>query len=412
MTLRLFRAGIRVERSCSLRCHASYGARPLTHEGMMTKYHGRPTAKDELMLLEQTEDYISRWRLNKWEFRVPPLLSSHMKEKVMLQQDVLKSLILTISEERKSVERDIALLASLTGISPESVRGKTRAWLQEEASKLRWNGEVNKAREVRDAFLRLEIYGAKDHRILERLCCIYSLGLQGTFEEAFGNIVTQDSLTGKFSVDESNPFGELLSLIVTRYPHIDIIHDFQGFNVATGYRGSLRRFMAYCLGKKLKVDVPKGNERVVLHSVENREILFDFGNSKERITVDDSVYGLPDFMYINHSDIFLITIAAENHWLRNRQLPHSKQLEGIARRASFVVGAPFEKTRIRNILLPPNYVDKASLLRLTENVLSLSEDIVKEAVPWISVYEKELDSQDVDYCELQKTVNEEEWLTL
>ncbi|CAC9515773.1 conserved hypothetical protein [Leishmania infantum JPCM5] len=379
---------------------------------MLAKYGDLTVVKDDLTLLEKTESYIAKWRLNRWEFRVPPLLYPSEREKVMLQHETLKALCLNRAEEHKHVLGDIQIVAAITGISPESVREKNRAWLQEEASKLRWKGEVNKAKELRDAFLRLEVYGSRDHRLLERLCCIYGMGMQGTFDEAFSNIIVQDPSTGKLYVDEANPFAELQAYILSRYPQIDLIHDFLGLNVVSGYRPSLGRFLIHCLSKKNSISNPVSNGRVLLYVSASKETLFDYGDSKNQITHDDSIYGLPDFMYVRGSDIFLITISADNHWLRKRQVPHNKQLEGIARRCSFVLGIPLDKVRIRNLLLPPNYVDSSSLRRLTETVLDMSPASVKEAVPWISLYEKELDAQDVDYCELEKTVNEEEWLTL
>lgn len=410
--LRLFRESQRARCVSAARWHAAYGARALSHGDMLDKYGDVKVTRDEVSLLEQTESYIARWRLNKWEFRVPPLLSPAERERVLLQQDVLKSLCLSQAEERKHVHRDIQLVAALTGISPESVRERNRAWLQEEASKLRWRGEVNKAKELRDAFLRLEVYGSRDHRLLERLCCIYGMGMQGTFDEAFSNLIVQDPASGMLSVDEANPFSELQAYIISRYPQIDLIHDFLGFNLVSGYRPSLSRFLVHCVATKNGIASPASSSRVLLHVSGSNETLFDFGDSKNTIARDDSVYGLPDFMYVRDSDIFLITIAADNHWLRKRQVPHAKQLEGVARRGSFVLGIPFDKVRIRNILLPPSYVDANSLRRLTEVVLAMSPEVVKEAAPWMAVYHKELDAQDVDYCELEKTVNEEEWLTL
>lgn len=386
---------------------------PLTHAEIAAKYSKKTSEKTELELLEQVEDRIARWRLNKWEFRIPPLLGADVREKLLLQQDMLKSLCLSQNQQLEAVKRDIDVVASLTGTAPETVREKNRAWLQEEASKLRWKGDVNKAKDLRDAFLRLEVYGSRDYRLLERLCTVYGLGLQGTYEDAFSNLIVEDPVTGRAKVDESNPFVELLSHIVSRFPHIDIIFDFLGFNPVTGYRPSLRRFMDEMLRKKNGVDVATpSSQRVVFHSPESKELLFDFGDSKAQVAVDDSVYGLPDFLYMNHSDFFLITVASDNHWLRSRQVPHRKQLEGIARRGAFVFGIPYESARIRNLLLPPNYMDKSSLLRLLEGVLGLSEEQQKASAPWLSLYDKELDAKDVDFCELAQTVNEEHWLTL
>lgn len=412
LLLRSLRGAQLVRSANTLRFHAGYGATTLSHTDMISRYADRTVTRDELSLLEEAETYIANWRLNKWEFRVPPLLSPAEREKVMLQQDILKSLCLHQADEQKRVLHDIQVVAALTGVSPDDVRSKNRAWLQEEASKLRWKGEVNKAKELRDAFLRLEVYGSRDHRLLERLCCMYGLGMQGTFEEAFSNLIVQDPATGKLFVNESNPFGELQAYIISRYPQIDVIHDFLGFNVVAGYRPSLRRLLVQCLAAKNGIANPVSNGRVLLHIGASKETLFEFGDSKGQIAQDDSVYGLPDFMYVRGGDIFLITIAAENHWLRKRQVPHAKQLEGIARRGSFVLGIPFDKVRIRNVLLPPNYVDAVSLRRLTESVLEMDPEVLKTVAPWASLYDKELDAKDVDYCKLEKTVNEEEWLTL
>ncbi|KPA83446.1 putative mitochondrial hypothetical protein [Leptomonas pyrrhocoris] len=412
LPFRCFRVLQVIRSGNALRFHAAYGAKALSHEDMTARFGSHTVNRDELALLEETEKCIAKWRLNKWEFRIPPLLNPAEREKVMLQQDILKSFCLNQADERKHVLHDIEIVVSLTGISADSVREKTRAWLQEEASKLRWKGEVNKAKELRDAFLRLEVYGSRDYRLLDRICCMYGLGMQGTFDEAFNNIIVQDPSTGKLSVDESNPFVELQAYIISRYPQIDIIHDFLGFNIVSGYRSSLSRFLVQCLAAKNNLTNPVSNSRVLLQVNASKEVLFDFGDSRGQIAQDDSVYGLPDFMYVRGSDIFLITIAAESHWLRKRQVPHAKQLEGIARRGSFVLGIPFEKVRIRNVLLPPNYVDAASLRRLTENVLEMAPDVVTKTAPWSSLYEKELDTKDVDYCELERTVNEEEWLTL
>lgn len=397
----------------AVRKHASYGVSPLTHKEMRLRFHEAPAANtNELALLQQTEELISRWRLNKWEFRIPPLLPAYQKEKLMLQLDVLKGLCLDQSKQLQAVKSDVALVASITGISEDAVRGKTRTWLQEEAAKLRWHGEVNRAKSLRDAFLRLEVYGSPDHRLLERLCCVYGMGMLGTFEGAFSNTIVQDPVTGEIHVEETSSFSQLLAYITSRYPDFDIVYDFLGFNPSTGYRASLSRFLATALYKKAGIETSEANGRILFSDPVVKEVLFDFGDSSKSISADDSVYGLPDLLFIRGGDIVLITVASSNHWLRNRQLPHRKQLEGIGRRASMVMGIPFERVRVRNLLLPPDYVDRVSLQRLFEGVLEMTPAQQKEFFPWVSVYEKELDSRDVDYCELAKTVNAEEWLTL
>lgn len=396
----------------ALRSHATYGMMPLTHRDMRLRYNEAPSKVDELALLQQTEELIAHWRLNKWEFRIPPLIPAHQKEALLLQLDILKSLCIDQSRHLDAIKADIGLVASVVGISPELVREKNRAWLQEEAAKLRWRGEVNKAKSLRDAFLKLEVCGSRDHRLLERLCCIYGMGMLGTFEEAFDNTIVLDRASGKLAVKQENPFAQLLAYINTRFPDFAIIYDFMGFNPTAGYRASLNQFLMSGLCKKAGVESPAPNGRVLFSNTQTKEALFDFGDSKRGITADDSVYGLPDFLFARGGDLILITVASGNHWLRNRQLPHRKQLEGIGRRASMVLGIPFDSVRVRNLLLPPDYVDKNSLQRLCEAVLDVNPQQQKELFPWISMYNKELDPRDVDFCELAKTVNEEAWITL
>lgn len=393
------------------RSHASYGVTPLSHVNMKERFTVVDNATSELELLELAEQRISTWKLNKWQFRIPPLLSLDKRETLLLQRDILKGLCLDRARQLDSIGHDLELVATLANISPDTVRDKNRSWLQEEMGKLRWRGEVNKAKELRDAFLRLEVCGSRDYQLLQRLCCIYGLGMLGTFEEAFSDTIVVDSVSKKLSVDERNPFIDLLSRIVSNYPHIDIIYDFLGFNPSAGYRDSLGHFLSEILSHRCdKKSTPSG--RVLFSNQTTKEVLFDVGDSSKSITSNDSVYGLPDFLYSRGSDLFLITIASSNHWLRNRQIPHAKQLEGIGRRWSFVLGAPFDSVRIKNVLLPPQYLDKNSLNRILDIVLEISPEEQRKFAPWLSVYDKELDERDVDFAELTKTVNEEEWLTL
>ncbi|CCW68167.1 unnamed protein product [Phytomonas sp. Hart1] len=395
------------------RFHSTYGITPLTHKQMQVRF-GNPNKeiRDQQTLLKLTELQMSKWRLNKWNFRVPLLIDGEQKRQLFLQLDILKSLCIEQMKQNEAVENDIKLVSSLTGISPNLVQQKNRAWLHEEAAKLRWMGELNKAKDLRDAFLRLEVYGSSDHRLLERLCCVYGLGMLGTFEKAFSNLITEKNATGELYVDEGNPFTELLQYIMTRFPHFDIIYDFLGFNPVSGYRASLSRFLTSLFQAKYINEKNMTSGRILFHNPHRKEILFDYGDSKNTIGFNDSIFGLPDFLYIKNMDFYLIIIASNNHWLRNRQVPHRKQLEGIARRGSFVFGIPIDKVRIKNLLLPPYYLDNASLLRLVDIILDLSKEKQKELIPWLSLYDKKLDPKDIDYCELSTTVNEEEWLTL
>lgn len=397
----------------SIRLHSSYGFSVLDHAGLVARFQDQPRKSDDslLSLLEKTEYTIANWKLNKWEFRLPPLLVPSEKEKWTLQLNILKSFFIERGKLLKDIKRDIDLVSSLGEVPPSEVRNKSRTWVQEKVSKLRWNGEVDKAKGLRDAFSRLEVYGAREHQVLERLCAIYGLGLVNTFDDAFGNFIVEDEITRTRSVIKENFFLELLSMIVTEHPYIGLLYDFLGFNSRLGYRSSLGSLLKKAVEHKHKI-FPGEEGRMLVNDAQRKIILFDVSESKALIASDDSIYGLPDFLYICGSNFFLITIASENFWLRNRQLPHKKQMEGIGRRGSFVLGIPLSNVRIRNVLLPPNYLDKPSLSRLLSDVVNLSLTESVSIFPWLNLYDKELDKCDLDFCEMIKHNAHEEWVTL
>ncbi|RNF11335.1 hypothetical protein TraAM80_00971 [Trypanosoma rangeli] len=393
-----------------IRAHATYDVAPLSHKQIFSLYRNWGKTRNELDLLEEVEEKIFRWKLNKWQMRIPPLITAHEKEVIRQQQELLKDLFFNWRKCRDAVDADLELISSITSLPKETIREKNRLWLQEEAAKLRWVGEVNKATQLRDAFLRLEVCGSRDHMLLERLCCIYGLGLQGSFENAFSNYIMEDPTTKKIYINESNAFSELMAHIVNTYPQIAIIYDFLGFNLIEGYRSSLRQYLQCMISRSSQETTTTG--RLFFGTGKPAEILFDFGNSKESLVSGEHVQGFPDFVFVKGADITLIIIASDNFWLRNRQLPHRKQMEGIARRASFVLGIPFSDVRVRNLLLPPNYLDKDSICRINEVVLGISDAEQRILAPWLEMYQKKLDSKDVDFCYLMKSTNEEEWLTL
>lgn len=397
---------------CFVRNHASYDSSMLRYEDLANSTKSRApenNSKAYLLLLEETERNISSWNLNKWEFRLPPLLAPHEKEKRMLQLNILKSFFIQRSKTIAEVENDLNFVSGATGVDPEAVKMKSRLWLQDQVTKLRWSGEVNKAKQLSDAFVRLEVYGARDFRLLERLCAIYGLGTFSTFENAFSNYIVQDE-AGKNKIQASNPFSDLLSVIVHRYPFIELLYDFLGFNTA-GYRDSLKSFLGQVVEKKHQISQFKRG-RALACATNPRLVLFDCVESKAYVSSNDSVYGLPDFVFIHDNRFYFITIASDNFWLRSRQLLHKRQMEGIGRRGSLVFGIPFEKVQMRHILLPPRYLDKASLTRLLEGVFNLSSAEMVSMFPWIDLYDKELDDSDVDFCETQKQCFEADWVTL
>lgn len=383
------------------------------HRELLSRYSDAPStsSKSILDLLEETEERISLWKLNKWEFRISSLVSGKDKETYLLQLDVLKAFFLERSKVLERTKRDLQQISRLGGVSIEQVRHKDQLWLQDTIAKLRWSGEVNKAKALRDAFTRLEIMGGRDYRILERLAAIYGLGMLNSFESAFTNMIVEDKETGRKTVQRENSFTQLLTKLLQNYPYVRLVHDFLGFNVSSGYRSSLRELLAAAVEERHSVETHV-REKLIANDWRQRVILFDFLDSSSLIASNDTIYGLPDFVYITGPHFYLITVASENFWLRSRQLPHKVQMEGIGRRGSFVLGIPLQEVKIKNILLPPKYLDRSSIARLLQEVFGLSTSSISSRFPWFNSYTKELDEKDVDFCEMLKKNVSEEWLTL
>mmetsp|Transcript_15045 Transcript_15045/g.17348 ORF Transcript_15045/g.17348 Transcript_15045/m.17348 type:complete len:419 (-) Transcript_15045:159-1415(-) len=405
---------------CSVRGIASYGKTALSHAEVVAKFQAVEVpsdgAVDELSLLETVEERMRGWRLNRWEHRVPVLSSQSEKEAAQSQLHTIKSLILDHAKTHAIMLQDMDLVCTTLKVSPEDLRTKTRAWLQEEIAKMRWNGDVAQAKAVRDAFVRLEQYGSRDFKYFERLCSVYGLAKLGTFDDAFSHVVVPKQ--NSIALDTSSPFHNLMAVLVRKYPTLDLVFDFLGFNEVEGYRASLGRYLTLGLESKYATAtsaVP--SSRVLFQhdaSLASREVLFDYGNSAR--SVADSTegrHGVADFVHVRGNDITLITIVSPNRWLRSRQIANPKQLEGIARRSSFVFGMPYDAVRIRNLLLPPSYLDRVSLDRINRHVLALDPATLQSTAPWISMYAKELDvARDADYAQMTKVKPEEEWVKL
>lgn len=383
----------------------------------------KPTASDqkvdELALLEQVEERISSWRLSKWEQRVPVLLSQADKEAAQLQLHNVKTVLLDQAKTRALIDSDMNIVCSVLKVSRDELRLKSRSWLQEEIAKLRWAGETASAKSARDAFLRLEQYGSRDFKFFERLCCMYGLAKLGTFDDAFSNFVVPNG--NSVALCTTSPFHELMAAIVAKYPTIDIVSDFLGFNELEGYRSSLGRYITEGLrhrhGSDTTIASTAGSTSRVLFQRSaggsDREILFDYGNSAALVANGDGRHAVADFVHVRGKDITLVSVASKNRWLRSRQQPHRKQLEGIGRRASFVLGIPFNDVRIRSLLLPPLYLDRASLHRVNTHVVGLDSAHAAAFAPWVELYDKELDvEREADFAELTKSKPEEAWVTL
>lgn len=400
---------------------ATYGKVALSHAQVVQRFgEHKSSSKDELALLETVEGRIRNWRLNKWEFRVPVLLSQAEKEAAQLQLHKIKTLVLDHAKTQELIDSDMTRVCRDLGVTKEELRGQSRAWLQEKIAELRWKGEVTQAKAIRDAFVRLEAYGSRDFRYFERLCCIYGMAKLGTFEDAFSNFVVpsnDNNTDGGVTLDTSSPFHDLMHLLVTKYPTLDQIFDFLGFNDLEGYRASLGKYMKLALEHKHQsTSSTSSGSRVLFQknaSGADREVLFDFQDSSKTVAATEASHVAADFVHVRGQDITLITIVSKNRWLRSRQVAHQKQLEGVGRRASFVLQIPYEDVRIRSLLLPPLYLDKASLNRINKSVLHLSTESAATFAPWAALYEKELDvARDADYAEMSRVKPEEEWVKL
>jgi hypothetical protein len=400
---------------------ATYGKVALSHAQVVQRFGTHKlqdaSSTDELALLETVEGRIRNWRLNKWEFRVPVLLSQAEKESAQLQLHKIKTLVLDHAKTQDLIDRDMETVCRDLSVTKEELRGQTRAWLQEKIAELRWKGEVTQAKAIRDAFVRLEAYGSRDFRYFERLCCVYGMAKLGTFEDAFSNFVVPSGNDGGVALDTSSPFHDLMHLLVTKYPTLDQIFDFLGFNDLEGYRASLGKYMKLALEHKHQsTSSTSTGSRVLFQSNASgadREVLFDFQDSSKTVAATEASHAAADFVHVRGQDITLITIVSKNRWLRSRQVAHQKQLEGVGRRASFVLQIPYEDVRIRSLLLPALYLDKASLNRINKSVLRLTPENVKSFAPWAALYEKELDlARDADYAEMSRVKPEEEWVKL
>eukprot|EP00656_Telonema_subtile_P028570 TRINITY_DN31087_c0_g1_i1.p1 TRINITY_DN31087_c0_g1~~TRINITY_DN31087_c0_g1_i1.p1 ORF type:complete len:158 (-),score=14.59 TRINITY_DN31087_c0_g1_i1:14-487(-) len=133
-------------------------------------------------------------------------------------------------------ETDKNLVASLLTISPADLETKNRAWLQEQVSRLRWEGKVNEAKDVREAWVRLEQYGSRDFRLLERMCTIYGMSRLNVFNHAFSNYLVAEPHTGKMHLHKEGTFQPAIEAVITAYPLIDVCYEFLGYTGGVYHR--------------------------------------------------------------------------------------------------------------------------------------------------------------------------------
>lgn len=490
---------------------AQYGLTLRSHAEMYDKYvvaaqsnkskntaiprfdNGQDFAKAALPLLESIEDRLAQWKRQKWEFRTPALLSPDEKAAVTALLRRLQSTTESYTAKRRQMLADTQLVHQLTGGATPlaELPYQPRAWLQKHVSNLRMQGRAEEAKTLRDAWLRMEVLGGPDYDFLERLVLVYGLGKMGTFDRTFTNTIrltpeaeknaaTVDvhSEAGLITLDRSDPLEALISMTLANVPDIHILYDFLGWNEGlpytrqndvvnsfnSSYTTSLGEYMSRCLKYKFPEGVVASNNNNSNRSNNNNSnLLFSDNKNKiyllrtdENIASSQAQTGVnisPTFSLWQGPNLTIITKASQNKYLRQYQLPNKRQIEGMCRRTAFVFGYSMDDVRARTLLLPPNQIDRRSLLRIhaaldpsssiattnaknnnnngssavqraaqseeividssSNSALVSSENVPPEFRSWVSLYQSlEVPEEDEDFNVVAAVKPEEEWYKL
>jgi hypothetical protein len=393
---------------------AQFGIVPLSHTELLQKYTS-PNARcvnfaeftsKVVPQLEALEEHISRWRLGKWMFRVPVLLPSHAeKEAAMTQLDTIKAKWLEYVQRREDVKQDVAVITQslgMSGATRDVLATLTRTKIHDHITTLRWNGDVDTARKVRAAWERMEVAGASDAHLLDRMCCVYGLLRNNCFENAFGNVIRKNPATGKIVLDRSDALRGAAETILTNVPSMDIYYSFLGYDPA-GYSQALGRYIVTNLSAKYKeVEFRTNSTGVVFEAGNHQELLCATSTKFVHVQAVEETQG-------KHFNATLLLVASSNRYEREGQIPKRKELDAVERRLSFLLGVPPESVRSRVLFLPPAYLDKVSLSRLHE---MMGGAFAEEHQHFQGQYTKELTEEDQDYTHQRSTLPQEDWATL
>ena len=396
---------------------ATYGRLLLSHEDVLSKYQNEKVrcttfaqfTSAVVPKLEDLEDHIGRWRLNKWLFRVPATLTSQAeKDDLMAQLSMLKEKWTEFVRRRESVRADVAVVTHSLGLSAATrdiFAVTSRDQIQGHITALRWNGSVDQARQVRAAWERLEKAGASDGYLLERMCCVYGLMRNNCFNGAFANIIKRDGPSGKVTFDSSDALRIAGEVILTNVPSMDLYFAFLGYN-PRGYNGALAQYMALNLhakhNKAYDRRVGRGGQGNIVLFESTSEFLYQAANTQRLLHVVSGGEGATLLAT-------LVIVASPNRYEREGQIPKQKELDGISRRLGFVVGVIPDNVRVRVLFLPPNYVDEVSLSRLHETMGGL---YAEEFTNFTGQYHRELSKEDKDFEHQRNTLPQEEWSAL
>ena len=438
-----------------MRCFSSFDALPLTHSQMIEKYY-TPSAKCEDFQmffskieekLESFEKYILRWRKGKWSFRVSNLItSSHDRQCQLEQVDILREKWKSLALERQQAKKQYTIIKDALNLKGPVVNlnvmePDTQNMVEKHVASLRWEGRVDEARELRDAWRYLESDSTQAFKILlERMCCLYGLMKNNAFTSAFTNVIERSAETGKIVLNKANPYDETARLLVTNVPVMDIYYAFLGFqphsiaNENGGYGEAIGKYLAMNLmckyesmSQKYQSNLGSGpadqKERILFSTP--TEALFYSNLSGESHWPNSNTPRYLHFRKTNASETCaktkessgdgayiatLILVASENPHERRVQLPELKEREGIARRLAFVLGVHPDNVRLRILFLPPTHLDTVSIERMTD-VLD-GKLWAPEFQCFEGYYAKELESSDVDFAEQRKKMPQEDWREL
>ena len=404
------------------------------------------------------EKYILRWRKGKWAFRVSNLITGAAEKELLLEQlDLLQEKWKSLAVHRKRTKGNLEIVAKALHLAESSsyrdvLSKESQISLEKHIASLRWEGRVDEAKLVRDAWRQIQSECEKEHgNLLERLCCLYGLIKNNAFCSAFTNIIERDESTGKIVLNKSNIYEETAKLLVSNIPFMDIFYAFLGYqprsiaNEGGGYGEAIGKYLAINLACKYenqagvyqKFPEPPGR------SMANESVLFDapaetlfysnlngdnhwpnsntprylhFRKVNDTSTNGDSVQQSTTgeaYPKANASDTYiatLILIASENPHERRVQIPEKKERDGIARRLAFVVGVPPDNVGLRVLFLPPAYLDGLSAERFVE-VLD-GKVWAPEFQCFHGYYARELEGADIDFAEQRKKLPQEDWREL
>ena len=410
-----------------VRMVSSYNERQLSHAELCRRYppvgsvspSAATFAENSLLpSLEAVEERVATWKLSRWELRVPALATGVQKEHAMQQIFQIRKHMEEQIEIIQNMNADKDVLVRTLGIrSTSELVGKDRSWLQSKVDALRWEGRVSESKAARDAWMRLEQYGARDFRLLERICAVYAMARMNTFADAFSNFIVEDQVSKSLMLEVSNPFEEAVSLIVGSLPTIDICYEFLGWN--GGYVGALKRYMRHVLvSSRVSGSAAQSLSGVggrVLYSSAS-EVLFDLSRVDAGDSADEACHSVGDLLFYSEGKASLISVASTNRHDRSLQIPSRRQLEGISRRLCLSLGIAVEDVKVQFVFLPPSALDAASLHRL-HRVMGLTDPVgvlaEQGSIPvWASLYDRVLPVSESDYVEIQRKFPEEEWVLL